>query len=293
MPDIALADLRAEHFAELIGKRFKVEHPEHRDILTLEKLDASRRSPNKAKFRDLFSLFFKGESTTVMLNQHIHPLENENLGRLSGEIWNPKQAVGTKSLSQDELDPGRACERTLLVSPLMSHTSTLKWECQMPRLRCVAYGRVVVLSSTASMSVLTPAQAETITLTRSRTPSDQADLIRTGYPTEAAVVMHVNLDTEARTAADSATYPGDTTPGGTTTYQATITDNMMTWSIPPDEELRLVCWNRQFGEIFDLPHALTRIQHPARRDSPAYRERRRRRRRSRRRSRPAPRPLYV
>ena len=29
-----------------------------------------------------------------------------------------------------------------------------------------------------------------------------------------------------------------------------------------DEELRLVCWNRQFGEIFDLPHALTRIGVP-------------------------------
>ena len=26
-----------------------------------------------------------------------------------------------------------------------------------------------------------------------------------------------------------------------------------------DKELALVCWNRQFGEIFDLPHGLTRI----------------------------------
>ena len=26
-----------------------------------------------------------------------------------------------------------------------------------------------------------------------------------------------------------------------------------------DKELALVCWNRQFGEIFDLPHALTRV----------------------------------
>ena len=26
-----------------------------------------------------------------------------------------------------------------------------------------------------------------------------------------------------------------------------------------DKDLALVCWNRQFGEIFDLPHALTRI----------------------------------
>jgi PAS domain-containing protein len=26
-----------------------------------------------------------------------------------------------------------------------------------------------------------------------------------------------------------------------------------------DKDLALVCWNRQFGEIFDLPHSLTRI----------------------------------
>jgi hypothetical protein len=26
-----------------------------------------------------------------------------------------------------------------------------------------------------------------------------------------------------------------------------------------DKELALVCWNRQFGEIFDLPHELTRV----------------------------------
>lgn len=58
--------------------------------------------------------------------------------------------------------------------------------------------------------------------------------MRAGYPTEAATVMHVNIDTDARTAADSATYPGDTTPDSPTTYQATITDNMVTWSTPPD-----------------------------------------------------------
>src|SRR6201999_2423877 len=26
-----------------------------------------------------------------------------------------------------------------------------------------------------------------------------------------------------------------------------------------DKDLNLVCWNRQFGEIFDLPHGLTRV----------------------------------
>jgi len=59
-------------------------------------------------------------------------------------------------------------------------------------------------------------------------------LIRAGYPTTAATVMHVSIDTEARTATDSATYPGDTTPDSSTKYPATITDDMATWSTPPD-----------------------------------------------------------
>jgi len=43
-----------------------------------------------------------------------------------------------------------------------------------------------------------------------------------------------------------------------------------------DKDLALLCWNRQFGEIFDLPHALTRVgitlgdilRHIARQDAP-------------------------
>ena len=33
-----------------------------------------------------------------------------------------------------------------------------------------------------------------------------------------------------------------------------------------DKELQLICWNRQFGEILDLPHELTRVGIDARRD---------------------------
>jgi hypothetical protein len=50
----------------------------------------------------------------------------------------------------------------------------------------------------------------------------------------AATVMHVGIDTSALTAADSATYPGDTSPETPTVYPATITDDMVTWSTPPD-----------------------------------------------------------
>ncbi len=79
---VTLAELKAEHFADLVGDGFTVAHPDHSETLTLEKIEASRKSPNPAKFRDPFSLFFKGESTGVMLNQHTHPLENPKLGRL-------------------------------------------------------------------------------------------------------------------------------------------------------------------------------------------------------------------
>jgi hypothetical protein len=104
----------------------------------------------------------------------------------------------------------------------------------MPRLRSLACSLAAVLSTAASMCILTPARAETGSLTCSRTPSDQADLIRAGYPTMAATVMHVGIDTSALTAADSATYPGDTSPETPTVYPATITDDMVTWSTPPD-----------------------------------------------------------
>ena len=45
-----------------------------------------------------------------------------------------------------------------------------------------------------------------------------------------------------------------------------------------DKELTLVCWNRQFGEIFDLPHGLTRVGIRARRNPPPHRRARRARR---------------
>jgi hypothetical protein len=79
---ISLADLTAEHFADLIGCGFRVVLPEHAETLTLERIEATRKSPNPAKFRNSFSLFFKGESKTAFINQNTVPMENDKLGRL-------------------------------------------------------------------------------------------------------------------------------------------------------------------------------------------------------------------
>ena len=45
-----------------------------------------------------------------------------------------------------------------------------------------------------------------------------------------------------------------------------------------DKELALVCWNRQFGEFFDLPHGAHPHRHRARRNSAPHRRTRRARR---------------
>lgn len=106
----------------------------------------------------------------------------------------------------------------------------------MSRLGNLAVGMAAVLGATANIGFITPAKAETITLTCSRTPSDAADLIREGYSTTAATVIHVNIDTSALTAADWVTYPGDTNLEQPTVYNARITNDLVTWSTPPDED---------------------------------------------------------
>ncbi len=79
---ISLADLKAEHFSDQVGCGFRVVLPEHREILTLESVDDRCKSPRSGTFRDPFSLFFKGESKTVLINQGTVPLENDKLGHL-------------------------------------------------------------------------------------------------------------------------------------------------------------------------------------------------------------------
>jgi len=79
MTEISLADLTADHFEPLIGRDFRVAHPDHSETLTLERV---ARSGSKGAPHRQFSLFLRGRSTTVMFNQNTLPLESDALGRL-------------------------------------------------------------------------------------------------------------------------------------------------------------------------------------------------------------------
>jgi hypothetical protein len=100
----------------------------------------------------------------------------------------------------------------------------------------LACGVLAGLTATVGTAMNAPARAETINLVCSRTPADQASLRQMGYSSTADTVMHVSIDTAAQTAADTATYPGDTNPQAPVTYSATITSDLVTWSTPPDED---------------------------------------------------------
>jgi hypothetical protein len=102
--------------------------------------------------------------------------------------------------------------------------------------KVLACGALAGLTAIAGAGACSPANAETINLVCSRTAEDQASLRQMGYGTMADTVMHVSIDTGAQTAADTATYPGDTNPQAPTTYPATIMSDLVTWSTPPDED---------------------------------------------------------
>lgn len=80
MSNVSLADLTVEHFQPLLGKGFKVAHPEHQETLTLQTVEPGGKWRDSA--RASFSLLFRGESTGVLLNQGLHPIEVDGLGRL-------------------------------------------------------------------------------------------------------------------------------------------------------------------------------------------------------------------
>ncbi len=80
---VSLGDLTHEHFTPLIGAGFRVSYPEHSETLTLESVTAGAPLRPGSRFkRRPFSLLFRGESVTVLLEQHMHPLEHPALGRL-------------------------------------------------------------------------------------------------------------------------------------------------------------------------------------------------------------------
>ena len=80
---ISLEKLAVDDFVSRIGCRFRVAWPGFEEALTLEQVDPSPSPPGR---RTPFSLIFKGQSTEILLNQQIHPLEHDDLGRMDGYL---------------------------------------------------------------------------------------------------------------------------------------------------------------------------------------------------------------
>jgi hypothetical protein len=65
---------------------------------------------------------------------------------------------------------------------------------------------------------------------------DQAPFLQMGLPDNAATVMHVRIDSDAQTATDWATYPGETDAPKAGTYATTVKGTRVLWSTPPDPD---------------------------------------------------------
>jgi hypothetical protein len=94
----------------------------------------------------------------------------------------------------------------------------------------IAFGALVALSGLAGLS---PANAEHLDFACSLTASEQTVMRQLGLTPE--TVMLIDIDTDAQTATDGATYPGDTNPRKDT-YVAKITAAQISWSTPPDPD---------------------------------------------------------
>jgi hypothetical protein len=95
---------------------------------------------------------------------------------------------------------------------------------------------ISALSAVAGAAAFAPAHAGTTELTCPMSQEDQAVMVQAGYPDSAATVMHVRIDTDAHTATDWATYPGETDPPKPVTYAATFKGTVVMWSTPPDPD---------------------------------------------------------
>lgn len=77
---LSLSDLSAANFEPLEGQGFLVAHPGHQETLILEQV--THETYEQAGAHKAFSLFLRGESSSVMLNQGIHMLQHTELGSL-------------------------------------------------------------------------------------------------------------------------------------------------------------------------------------------------------------------
>jgi hypothetical protein len=92
---------------------------------------------------------------------------------------------------------------------------------------------VITFGVFATLADPSPANAERLDFTCSLTAHEQATIRQLGLTPD--TVMLIYIDTDAGTATDGATYPGDTNPQKTT-YAAKITVAQVTWSTPPDPD---------------------------------------------------------
>lgn len=74
--------LTVKDFEPLVGQGFRVRYPDHAETLTLTEASSMAHHVARPGDREGFSLVFEGESREIVLNQKIHTLESDSMGRL-------------------------------------------------------------------------------------------------------------------------------------------------------------------------------------------------------------------
>ncbi|ABC22252.1 DUF6916 family protein [Rhodospirillum rubrum] len=78
---LTLADLAAGHFEPLVNQVFRVRWPKTSEDLVLESVKIGPQDGYPGSARQPFSLIFNGTTPGLLLHQHIHPLDHDDLGR--------------------------------------------------------------------------------------------------------------------------------------------------------------------------------------------------------------------
>ncbi len=79
---VSLADVTHATFEPLVGQRFVVRWPDVTEELVLSNVKMSPTDGDPRRKRLPFSLFFKGTTPNLVLNQQMHPMAHEGLGTL-------------------------------------------------------------------------------------------------------------------------------------------------------------------------------------------------------------------
>lgn len=81
--EIALADLKAEHFTNLVGSSFHVVATGQQLTLTLDEVVCYGASPAPSQFRTPFILIFTSPSVSEEIGQSQVTLQHDKIGALS------------------------------------------------------------------------------------------------------------------------------------------------------------------------------------------------------------------